>query len=989
MKLLSTRRNGDRMSLTVLLLDYDPRTAARVGEALAPLGCQVVTVKDVDSAVAACAKVEPQAVLTTSVLPRFKIEDAITQLRARAGLRTTPFLVLMSGYTGHDPQGDALRLGAQDIVTKPFSPEELLAHVQALLEKPRAEASVSADTRQEVLEALKRTAAPGKGAGTVTSKDLFGDLLAEEPAAVQTQRIRVPSAPPAAPVAAQRSTAEEPTDTSKATLRKPAAQFPDVDTLLEQALGSTRPDIRETQPRPARPRKDTVEVSVDKLLEDTLSGLDTGKARAPAAKPPEPPPTPPKPVVQAPGPPPPVPEPEPTPFELAPKPPEPAPRPVEISRSLGQPKPATAPGVAVPGAEPVPAPLPSGTPFGQYELIELIATGGMAEVYRARMSGVEGFQKIVSIKRILPHLTDNDEFVTMFVDEAKVAAQLQHPNIIHIYDLGKIERSYYIAMEYIDGRDLRSILRTLEEKHARLPIGLALFIASHLAAALEYAHRKRDLQGKSLGLVHRDVSPQNVLISYDGHIKLCDFGIAKAASKASHTRSGALKGKLQYMSPEQAWGKDIDNRSDIFSLGLVLYEMLTGRKAFAGDSELSILEQVRAPRIMPPREYDPAIPPEVERVVMTALRENRNERYQSAAELGTDLGNILQVIRPTPGASELGAFLAELVGRERPVSSPHIPAPRPAITPPPRPPAHPPGEETPRLAPTTPVLAKEFAREEALALLAPARRSRTGLVVGAVLGVVAVVAGGWYLTRSKGPSPGAVVEPTPAPETVEMAKEAAQQEVAKQTQTMRQRLSNEILKPTPAPATRRPAVATPARVAAAIPTPQAQPTVVPAAPAPQPTAAPAAAVQEPTRAPAAPTPTEPPPTPVPATPAPEPAPTRASLVAEQPSVRQGDLVNLAPDVIPPEAVFKPMPTYPPLAARQHVGGIVILEALVDENGAVQDVKVLRGVKPDLGLDAAAANAVRSWRYKPATKNGVRVKVRITQPIPFRLIPLKP
>ena len=984
------------MSLTVLLLDYDPRTAVRVAEALAPLGCQTVTVKDVDSAVAACAKVEPQLVLTTSVLPRLKVEDAITQLRARAGLRNTPFLVLMSGYTGHDPQGDALRLGAQDIVSKPFSPEELLEHARALLEKPRSEASVSADTRQDVLEALKRSTAMGKDAGTVTSRDLFGDLLAEEQPAVQTRRIQVPPPVPAEPP--KKPTAEEPSGAPKAPPRRPSAQLPDVDALLQQALGDTRPEFRDAQARAAKPRKDGGEASVDKLLEDTLSGLEAGRVKHPVAKP-QAPPVAPEPAAKAPVPPPPVAEPEAAPFEAAPTPPagvpspfelpatpkEPAPRPIEISRSLGQPRPATAPGIVLPPAERAPAPLPSGTPFGQYELIELIATGGMAEVYRARMSGVEGFQKIVAIKRILPHMTDNDEFVTMFVDEAKVAAQLQHPNIIHIYDLGKIERSYYIAMEYIDGKDLRSILRTLEERHSRLPIGLALFIASRLAEALEYAHRKRDLQGRSLGLVHRDVSPQNVLISYDGDIKLCDFGIAKAASKASHTRSGALKGKLQYMSPEQAWGKDIDNRSDIFSLGLVLYEMLTGRKAFAGDSELSILEQVRAPRIVPPREYDPAIPPEVERVVMIALKESRDERFQGAAELGADLGNMLQVIRPAPGASDLGAFLAALVGHERPVSSPHIPMPRPAITPPPRKTPPPPTVETPRPAAAPPVLGREFAREEVPALLTPARRNRTGLFAGAAVAVVVAVAGGWYLTRSKAPSQGAVVEPTPAPETVEMAREVAQQEVAKQTQAMRQRLSNEILGPTPTAAARRPATPTPARVAA-VPPPAAQPTAAAAA---QPTVAPATAVPEPTPAPAEPTPTEPPPTPVPPPPAPETAAAAAPLAVEKPSVNQGDLVELTPEVVPPEPVYKPMPSYPPLAARQRVDGLVILQVLVDENGAVQDVTVLRGVKPDLGLDAAAAKAVRGWRFKPATKNGVRVKVRITQPIPFRLTPSKP
>ncbi|HNX51645.1 MAG TPA: protein kinase, partial [Thermoanaerobaculaceae bacterium] len=563
------------MSQTILLLDYEPRTVARVTESLLPLGSELVTAKDVDAAVNACAKQEPRLVLITSVLPRLKVEDAITQLRARAGLRSTPFLVLMSGYSGQDPQSDAIRLGAQDIVAKPFSNEQLLAKVKVLLQRAKGDggSGVSPDTRADVLEALRRTAGLTRDSGTMTSEELFGDLIGDEgePGPADTQRISVtptvkPAPAPPAPAAVVKSAVPPGAPVARGV--RPV----EPDTAVERVLETTMADIRSNAPK-NRVREDTNGASVDALLSQTLSGLDVRGPR------PAPRPAPPPPVVAAP-------EPRPTP--------KPAPAPA---------KPAAP--VSKPAVEPVPA-AQVGTPFGQYDLIEPIATGGMAEVFKARMRGVEGFQKIVAIKRILPHLTENDEFVTMFIDEAKLAAQLQHPNIIHIYDLGKLEKSYYIAMEYIDGKDLRSILRMLEEKERRLPLGLAMFVASRLAAALDYAHRKRDMQGREMVLVHRDVSPQNVLISFDGDIKLCDFGIAKAASKASHTRAGALKGKLQYMSPEQAWGKDLDHRSDIFSLGLVLYEMLTGRKAFVGDSELSILEQVRSPHIATPRDLDPA-----------------------------------------------------------------------------------------------------------------------------------------------------------------------------------------------------------------------------------------------------------------------------------------------------------------------------------------------------------------------------------------------
>jgi TonB family protein len=914
----------------IILLDYEPRTTVRVTEALTQLECEVVAAKDVDAAVAACAKVEPRMVLITSVLPHIKVEDAITQLRARAGLRNTPFLVMMSGYTGQDPQADALGLGAQDIVAKPFSNEDLLAHVKALLARPRQDATITADTRAEMIEALRRGS--GKDTGMVTSEELFGDLLADEPtpSPAETQRIAVP---PSAAASAKSAA-------------KAAASASAADEAVARALDGTLSDLGLSTPKTARPRKERTDVSVDKLLEDTLSGLEVGARHGTATHP------------------------------TATTPDTSAAEGAQLGPATAEPESgASAPGARGPAA-PV-APLPGGTPFGQYELIEPIATGGMAEVYRARMRGVEGFQKIVAIKRILPHLTDNDEFVTMFVDEAKLAAQLQHPNIIHIYDLGKIERSYYIAMEYIDGKDLRSILRALDEKKSRLPLGLALFIASRLAAALDYAHRKKDLQGKAMALVHRDISPQNVLISFDGDIKLCDFGIAKATSKASHTRAGALKGKLQYMSPEQAWGRDIDHRSDIFSLGLVLYEMLTGRKGFAGDSELSILEQVRAPKLVPPREIDPAIPPEVERVVLKALKEDCEQRYQTAAEFASELGNILQVIRPAPGASELGSFLADLVGRERPISSTTAPAARPAIAPPPAAPAK------PAPAPRIPVM--EPVAEQAPEGPPPPRR-RLAPIAAVAVGVLVVVAAVMLFSRAKRPATSPSAQATPAPETVEMAREAARQEVAKQTQAMQGRLAGEI--PTPAavaptaPAVQRAAVPAAARPAVA---PTQQPRQAPAAKASVPTPVPAQPSPVPTEAaapaPAAVQPIEKPPTAVPATPAA--APTHAPLVAVQPTVKQGDLVEMGNGVVPPEPIYSPKPAYPPLAERQRIGGTVLLAVLVDENGSVQDIQVLRPITPDLGLTAAAVAAARTWRYKPATKNGVRVKVRITQAITFR------
>ncbi len=315
--------------------------------------------------------------------------------------------------------------------------------------------------------------------------------------------------------------------------------------------------------------------------------------------------------------------------------------------------------------------MPSSGPdhFGQYEILERIASGGMAELYKAKRTGVEGFQKIVAIKKILPHLADDEEFITMFADEAKLAAQLNHPNIIHIYDLGKIQAGgYFIAMEYVDGRDLRAIQKSGRELGVPLPVSLAVYIASKVASALDYAHRRRDADGQDLHIVHRDVSPQNILISYEGDIKLCDFGIAKATSKASQTQSGALKGKLQYMSPEQAWAKPIDRRSDLFSLGVVLHELLTGDRLFRGDTDIQVLEKVRSAEVTPPSRANPEVPKNLDGVVLRCLAKDPEERYANASDLLRDLDSVLYSYSPAPGSADVAIYLHRLQAEETAVA---------------------------------------------------------------------------------------------------------------------------------------------------------------------------------------------------------------------------------------------------------------------------------------------------------------------------------
>jgi serine/threonine protein kinase len=316
---------------------------------------------------------------------------------------------------------------------------------------------------------------------------------------------------------------------------------------------------------------------------------------------------------------------------------------------------ATRPGLPV--DPPAPVPVKAAGSYGPYRLLAKLAVGGMAEVFKAKRAGVEGFEKVVAVKRILPHLSDNKEFVDMFINEAKMVAGLSHPNIVQIHDLGRIEKSYYIAMEYVHGRDLRTILRRGKDKGLRLPLDLCVFIVAQVCSALEFAHRKKDEQGQAMMIVHRDVSPQNILLSFEGNVKLTDFGIAKAASKATNTDAGALRGKLLYMSPEQAWGKPMDRRADLFSLGIVFYEMVTEQKPFLSSSEMSILEMVRECRVRPPSELNPRLPEKLEKVLMKALDRDPDHRYQDAGEMFRDLERVRFERPQPPTQTELARYL--------------------------------------------------------------------------------------------------------------------------------------------------------------------------------------------------------------------------------------------------------------------------------------------------------------------------------------------
>ncbi|HEY1814207.1 MAG TPA: serine/threonine-protein kinase, partial [Kofleriaceae bacterium] len=304
------------------------------------------------------------------------------------------------------------------------------------------------------------------------------------------------------------------------------------------------------------------------------------------------------------------------------------------------------------------------TPFGKYYLLERINVGGMAEVFRAKAFGVEGFERLVAVKRILPNIAEDKEFIRMFIEEAKLAVQLNHANIAQIFDLGVVDGAYYIALEHVHGRDLRAMFDRCRQIGDPMPVAQACFIIMKLCEGLDYAHNKRDQSGREMHLVHRDVSPQNVLVSFEGEVKVIDFGIAKAANKGNKTQAGILKGKFGYMSPEQVRGIPIDRRSDVFSCGIVLYELLTGERLFVGESDFSTLEKVRNVEILPPSTYNRKIPDELERIVLKALAKDVDDRYQNAIDLHDELQAFVYTAGEFYSRKDLAGQMKKTFGKE-------------------------------------------------------------------------------------------------------------------------------------------------------------------------------------------------------------------------------------------------------------------------------------------------------------------------------------
>lgn len=304
-----------------------------------------------------------------------------------------------------------------------------------------------------------------------------------------------------------------------------------------------------------------------------------------------------------------------------------------------------------------------GQTLGRYEFLVPIAQGGMAAVWAARLHGTRGFSKTVAVKTMLPGISDDPQFEQMFLDEATLASGIRHPNVAQIQDLGEQDDVLYLVMEWVDGEPLSAVRKAAAKRGDGVPRPIAVKIVQDACAGVHAAHELKDETGKHLGLVHRDISPQNILLTYDGVVKIVDFGVAKASAKAEITNAGQIKGKPAYMSPEQALGEAVDRRTDVFALGIILYQLTTGRHPFRGETDMVTLQNIVGDDpITPPRAYDASYPKPLEQVVLKALAKNKEERFQTAAEFEVALDRVFPPNTPRVRTEDVGKLVTDLLG---------------------------------------------------------------------------------------------------------------------------------------------------------------------------------------------------------------------------------------------------------------------------------------------------------------------------------------
>jgi eukaryotic-like serine/threonine-protein kinase len=300
----------------------------------------------------------------------------------------------------------------------------------------------------------------------------------------------------------------------------------------------------------------------------------------------------------------------------------------------------------------------------KYRVIRKIDAGGMAEVFQGVAESIQGFKKKVAIKRVLPHLVENKKFLAMFLDEARLSLRMNHANVVHVFDLGQAGGTYFIVMEFVDGTNLKRLMQWMRERGARMPLPMAIHIVMEICRGLAYAHELTDADGNNLGIVHRDVSPPNILLSRQGEVKIVDFGLAKATSQLEHTDPGVVKGKFAYLAPEAAWGRDVDHRADIFACGIMLYELIAGKRLFLGENDVKTVELVRRAEVPPLDFLDSEKRPVIEGIVRKALAYEPADRYQSCSEMAEDLASFLFSQRLKVTGFDLRRFIEQFVVEE-------------------------------------------------------------------------------------------------------------------------------------------------------------------------------------------------------------------------------------------------------------------------------------------------------------------------------------
>ena len=661
------------MKKNILLVEYATSTIDLIKELLSHPIFNITVLNEGDIAKKALNETKFDMLITAAMLPKFHGFN-LSQF-ASTNCPGIKIIIISEIYKGMDYKHQAVSLyKADDFFEKPFNNNDFKNRVLELLDiKPGDIEETGTKTTAQIpipdtakIPTLKKIE---EEEAKLTSEDIFGDIIkkvedtssfeikldGDAPAQPAPPKPKPPEAkkpdnrppvvkPPDMKPGIKKTddvavTQKIPTSTQVMTNSvKPAPPTakPDTTTRLmektdlnshlkkattstaaSQKLGLDLDSLLKNEPKPKKEEKDKfnkIEADISKRFEETLSGLGIQKPQRkqeePVVKPTQPIRVQEKPV--------PVVKPEP-PVQ----PPTPAPPEMKVTEVIQQEE--------------------EKDEVGGYDILGLIARGGMAEIYKAKKRGVKGFEKVIALKKILAGYGKDDKYVEMFVDEAKIAAELTHPNIVQIYDLGKKDDYYFIAMEYVRGKDLRLILRKLNESNQLLPEPISVYLVLEVLKALNYAHTAKSSDGKNLDIVHRDISPPNILVSYVGDVKLTDFGVSKASIKMHHTVAGALKGKLLYMSPEQAKAeKDVDYRSDLYAVGIILYELITGEKLFFAPSEVGILQKVQSGDVPKPSLIRKDIDHHLEIILMRMLNKDKNKRYQKASDIIGDLRDYLQ-----------------------------------------------------------------------------------------------------------------------------------------------------------------------------------------------------------------------------------------------------------------------------------------------------------------------------------------------------------